>query len=156
MKKTWFLILMISLIFFSGSCKKDSNGNTIYKMSATIDGKQWTALLPGGVLSAGYFVITGTSLTGETIIITAKGEVTGTYELSVLPPKAECLGTYKATLTSSSADTYASTSGKIVITKVDKTNKLVSGTFEFTLANTALTTKQITIGTFNDVTFISQ
>ena len=156
MKKISFVILMICMVLLTGSCKKDSNGNTIYKMSASIDGKQWTALLPGGVHSSGYLVITGTSITGETMIITAKGDNTGTYELSVLPPKADCLGTYKATLSASAADTYASTSGKIVLTKFDKTNNLVSGTFEFTLANTALATKQITLGTFNDVTFVSQ
>jgi hypothetical protein len=153
MKKLLLVIIAISVVFLAGSCKKDANGNTIYPMSASIDGKQWTATLPAGVLSNGYFVITGTSLTGETIIVTIKGETIGTYNLSLLPAKSDCLGTYEATLIPTTEDTYVSASGRVVLSKVDKINNLVSGTFEFTVANSSLTVKEITKGAFNDVIF---
>jgi Family of unknown function (DUF6252) len=157
MKKLSLAILMIGLVFLGSSCKKDSNGNTIYKMSAKIDGKDWSALAPFADLHSGIFTLTGTSLTSsETIIIVINGETQKTYEFSPITLKAECLGTYKATITAPTIETYVSTTGKVTLTKVDKTNSLVSGTFEFTVANSALTAKQITVGAFNDVTFITQ
>ncbi len=155
MKKISLAVLMIGLVFLGGSCKKDSNGNTIYKMSASIDGKEWYTIAPVGDLSSGILVITGVSLTGEIIAVTVNGETAGTYNISALPPIAQCLGTYKATISQTSVDTYISTTGKVVLTKLDKTTKLASGTFEFSLINTAnmaLPPKQITVGTFTDVT----
>ena len=154
MKKLFSAIVLIGMLFLASSCKKDSNGNNIYKMNASIGGTQWIAPLPGGVLSSGVLVITGTSLTGETMVVTIKGETTGSYELNVLAQKEQCLGTYKATLTTTMDDTYVSASGKVLLTKVDKTNNLVSGTFEFDLANKSFAVKQITNGAFNDVTFV--
>ncbi len=159
MKKLSLAVLMIGFVFLGGSCNKDSNGNTIYKMSASIDGKQWSTLTALGELSSGVLVITGVSSTGESIAVTVYGETKGSYTISVLPPMAQCLGTYKATISQTSVDTYVSTTGKVLITKLDKTNKLASGTFEFTLINTvnmALPQKQITVGAFTDVTFIIQ
>jgi len=153
MKKIFLTIAVICVVFLASSCKKDSNGNS---MSASIGGTQWSALIPAGVLSNGVLVVTGTSLTGQSIIVTVNGQTAGTYNLSVIPPKAECLGTYKATLTSTTEDTYISTTGSVILTKVDLANKLVSGTFEFTVANSTLVVKQITAGTFTDVTFITQ
>ena len=154
MEKISLAVLMIGLVFLGGSCKKDSNGNTIYKMSASIDGKQWSTIAPFGELSSGILTITGASLIGEIIAVTVNGEVAGSYNVSVLPPKAECLWTYKATISQTTVDAYVSTTGKVVITKLDKTNKLASGTFEFTLINMELPQKQITVGTFTDVTII--
>jgi len=156
MKKIFLTVAVICVVFLASSCKKDSNGNSANSMSASIGGTQWSALIPAGVLSNGVLVITGTSLTGQSIIVTVYGQTAGTYNLSVIPPKAECLGTYKATLTATSEDTYVSTTGSVILTKVDLTNKLVSGTFEFTAANSTLVVKQITAGTFTDVTFITQ
>ncbi len=155
MKKFLLVIVAISVAFFTTSCEKDSNGNPVYKMNATIDGKQWSAPMPIGVLSNGVFIVTGSSLTGETVAITVKGDVAKTYTQSLLPVKMECGASYKASLTATTTDAFISTMGTVTLTKVDATNKLVSGTFEFTFANTTATSlKKITQGTFNDVTYI--
>lgn len=155
MKKFLLVIVAISVAFFTTSCETDSNGNPVYKMNATIDGQQWTAPLPMAVLSNGVLVVTGSSLTGEIIALTINGDVAKSYTQSLLPVKMECGASYKASLAATTADAFISTMGIVTLTKVDATNKLVSGTFEFTLANTtAVTLKQITKGTFNDVTYI--
>lgn len=156
MKKLFISIAAIYVLFFASSCSKDSDGIFSNQMSAKIGGTEWTALLPTGVFSNESFAITGTSLTGETIVITIKGDTTGTYNLSVLPVKTECLGTYKATVDATTEDTYVSTTGSVVLTKVDKSQKLISGTFSFYVANQAFAVKQITNGTFTNVTYISK
>jgi hypothetical protein len=119
-------------------------------MNATIDGKQWSAPMPIGVLSNGVLVVTGSSLTGELIALTIYGDVAKSYTQSLLP-----LASYKASLTTTTADAFVSTSGTIVLTKIDATNKLVSGTFNFTLVDNTLAVKQIQ-GTFNDVSYMVQ
>lgn len=155
MRKIFLALAVISFVFLAVSCKKDSDGNTIYKMSATIDGKQWNALAPTGILTGGVLVITGISISGESVIVTVKGDMEKTYELNTPALKTECFATYKASLTGTD-DSYASLTGKVILTKVDKTKNLVSGTFEFSVSKLSILTKQITKGEFNDVTFINQ
>jgi len=135
------------------SCKKD-NSSTPTKMSATVSGKAWDTSIRVATLQNSIFVVTGTSLSGEVITITIKGETIGTYNLTAIPPITQCAASYTATLTPGSSDIYASIDGKVVLTKVDKTAKLISGTFEFTLTNNVFATKSITNGQFNDLTYL--
>lgn len=153
MRKFILALAVACVSIFSTSCEKDENGNPVYKMNATIDSKEWVAPIPAAVLTNGTLTITGTSVTGETILLTVNGEAAGTYEL-VTPLKMQCGATYKASLAATTADAFVSATGKVVITKFDTANKQVSGTFEFNLANTALAVKQIKNGSFNNVTYL--
>jgi len=145
-KIVFFALLAISI----ASCSKD-NSSTPAKMSATIDGKTWSPPDLGvmGTFSSSTGVFTITGITGtSSISIIIHGETTSTYTLSIYPVKTECEATYIPSLLSYS-DAYFATSGTVVLTKVDKTKKLISGTFEYTLSNS----KTITKGQFNDVTY---
>jgi len=155
MKKFLLVIVAISVAFFTTSCEKDSNGNPVYKMNATIDGKQWSAISSAGILTNGSITITGVSLTGESVIINVQDVKVGTYTLSILPPSKQCGASYIASAIPTTANTFISTMGKVTLTKIDETNKLVSGTFNFTLVNNTLAVKQIQ-GTFNDVSYMVQ
>jgi hypothetical protein len=153
-------LIMCAIVIMGVSCKKDSSGNIIVtKMSATIDGKAWDSAIRTTVLQAttNTFIITGTSLTGEILEVTTYGTTQGTYELSVGSVSAKCLGTYKASISSGTSDIYISTSGTVVLTKVDKTAKKISGTFVFSLycLNSKLT-KTVTNGVFNDLSYTEQ
>jgi hypothetical protein len=152
---------MCAIVIMGVSCKKDSQGNNILgtKMSATIDGKAWDSAIRTTVLqtNSNTFIITATSLTGEILEVTTYGSTQGTYELSVGSVNAKCLGTYKASISSGTSDIYISTSGTVVLNKVDKTAKKISGTFVFSLyCLNSLTPKTVTNGVFNDLSYTEQ
>lgn len=155
MRKLFFAIAVACVGFFSTSCDKDNDGNIIIPtISATIDNQEWMGLAPKGVLTSGVLTIASTSLDGKAITITVNGDKEGTYELNPLLLKTQCGALYKPSLLNSQESSLLSATGNVVITKFDTSKKRVSGTFEFTLANTALTaTAQITKGTFNDVSY---
>jgi hypothetical protein len=147
--------VFLALMLLAMSCKKDAGSVIPTKMSATIDGKSWDSLLRTTIwqTNSNTFVITGTSLTGEILVVTTYGSTAGTYELSVLPVKAQCAGSYKASATTSSGDIYVSSAGTVVLSKVDKTAKKISGTFSFTLVKNLSDTKTVTNGVFTDLSY---
>ena len=145
-------LLVILLVLSAVSCKKDDSTPS-NEMSCLINGKSWNSSIRVSVLQSGVLTVTGTSLLGEIVALTVKGETTGTYTLSLSPASAQCGATYKASAVPATTDIYASVSGKVVITKFDKTSKIISGTFEFTLANSALTPMNITQGQFNNISY---
>lgn len=143
------LLVLVVVTFFS--CSKEDL-KIFASMSAKIDGTQWDSSARVTVLEADKFVITGTSLSGEVIAITILGSDEGTYTLAITPPSAECSALYKASASTSTEDAYVSSKGEVVLTKVDKTNKKISGTFKFTV--TRLTeTMEITEGEFEDLSY---
>jgi hypothetical protein len=148
----WAFILLVV------SCKKDSNNNTVpTKMSATISGKQWESLTRTTILqtNSNVFVITGVSLSGEVLAVTIYGSTPGTYDLTIaIPIKAQCAGSYMPSVASS--DVYLSSTGTVVLSKVDKTARKISGTFSFTLNKTISDTKSVTNGVFNDLLYEEQ
>jgi hypothetical protein len=150
-------IVFWAFIMLVVSCKKDSNSTVPTKMSATIGGKQWESLTRTTILQtdANIFVITGISLTGEVLAVTVYGSTPGTYDLTIaIPIKAQCAGSYMPSATSS--DVYVSSTGTVVLSKVDKTAKKISGTFSFTLNKTVADTKTVTNGVFNDLLYEEQ
>jgi len=79
----WVLGICVWMAVMLSSCSKDSDGNIIAtKMSATIDGSGWSTISRVTVLTNGIFTITGTTALGESMVITIRGDETGTYELS--------------------------------------------------------------------------
>lgn len=152
MRRTIFTIFIVLLAF--SSCSKDSSIFSA-KMSATIDGKTWNSLLsPVTVLTSNRFIITGTSSLGEILIIEINGDAAGTYTANTTA--VQCLATYKGSLTTSTTDAWVSALGKVILTNVDKTNKKISGTFEFTLMRNLTETKTVSGGTFTDISYTEQ
>ena len=79
------------------------------------------------------------------------GDTTGTYNFSTDFPVsgvAVCDYTFGEV---GSTVTYEATSGAIVVTKVDTTNNVISGTFSFTGTSSTNTTVTVTEGTFTDI-----
>lgn len=139
--KSLIVFGIIALMAIS-SCKKDSAGNVIIpKMTATIDGKGWTSVTRLTGLTSNIFTITGTSITGESLIVVISGSTVGTYNF----PLSGC--TYNV-----SSNSYVSISGTASLTKVDKVAKIISGTFQFT-ATKIDASKTISSGVFTDLSY---
>ena len=119
-------------------------------MSARVDGSDWNSALRVSVLEGGYLIITGTAADGKIISITIMGNDEGSYKLSILPVITEFAATY---VKETSVDgTYIATTGEVVLTKVDKQNKSISGEFFFTASN--LTGPiSVTNGIFTDIKY---
>lgn len=152
MKNKFILCLFFVLPVLLSSCKKEAIDITGKKMAAYIDGKTWDTNVRATVLQNGVFVITGTSILDGILVITINGENPGTYNFSATSLQLSCLATYTPSALNP-ADTYASTSGKVILTKVDTQNKTISGTFEFTVVNATLDFKSIKSGVFNDISY---
>jgi hypothetical protein len=156
MKKLILAAVVACAALFTTSCDKDDNGNIIIPaMSATIDGQEWMGVAPKGILTSGVLNITCSSLDAKFINITVKGDKEGTYNCDLLLLNTQCGIVYKPVIaTGEETSSLIGNKGKVVITKFDTSKKRVSGTFEFTLANTTLTASaQITKGTFTDVSY---
>lgn len=125
MKKLGFLLLAVVLLV---SCSEDVQ-ELLPSMTATIDGKEWVSTVRATVQNDDKFVITGTALSQETLVITINGTSTGLYEFEP-PLKLQCLAAYKET---ASADIQGSLAieGYVNLTEVNTSARNISGTFEF-------------------------
>jgi hypothetical protein len=144
------MVLLLAFTVVIASCSKDKD-DSVVKLGAKIDGKNWEASVRVTSLTNGVFVITGTSATSQVLAVTINGDATGTYELGI--GNAKCAATYKESALATDANIYVSASGKVTLTKVDKTNKTISGTFEFIIARSLTDTKTVTAGQFNDLSY---
>lgn len=152
--KNLFIYVIVVFTVIAGSCKKDSDDGSpvaATKMGCKIDGAAWNSVSRVTQYYDNKFIITGTSMDGKVIIITIFGDTQGTYNLQV--GELESGATYSPSVLSSVI--YASLSGSVVLTKVDKDNKKISGTFQFTAAKANELTNQISItnGEFSDLTY---
>lgn len=153
MKNTKFLIL-IFVIAFSFACKKDSKITDIINPSASlkckVNGVDWTAQTRLTTMQSNKFIINGTvGTSGSNILnITIFGANTGTY----ITVPTQFLATYTND-TGVGDSLYTSTEGTVTLSKVDTTNKRISGTFSFKAKNPQLLNKQITAGTFTDLAY---
>lgn len=145
------MVLVLIMAAVVASCSKDSDTIST-KLSAKIDGKSWNATGRYTNLTGNVFVITGTSITGEVLVITIKGDSPDLYELNL--SNLECSATYKkSALSTSTDDIFQSITGRVNLTKVDKENKKISGTFDFNLARLSIETISISSGSFNDLEY---
>ncbi len=143
-----FLLAGILLIL---SCSKDDDDSGAPFMGASIDGSDWKTITRITVLEDEKFVITGTALNGETIVITIFGTTEGTYELNIT--SAGCGAIYKESVGTSTEDAYVSVTGEVQLTQVNTSAQEISGTFSFTVARALLNTKTITNGTFQNLAY---
>ncbi len=155
MKKSLFLIAIIA--FFIVACQDEGDGTPVQinpsaSMSCKINGVSWTALTRVSTLTAGNFIINGTTLFGDALNISTLGDTTGTYTLGTLSYHSSATYSPKATDPDS---LYQAINGTVTITEVDATNKRVSGTYEFNCTNALnpTLTKAITEGQFTDLKY---
>ncbi|HEX2935800.1 MAG TPA: DUF6252 family protein [Bacteroidales bacterium] len=154
--KELLIYVIVALTFIAGSCKKDTNDDgtpvATTKMSCKINGTTWSSITRVTQYYDNKFIISGTSMDGKVIIITILGDTQGTYNLQV--GEFESGATYSPSALSPT-DIYGSLSGSVVLTKVDKINKKISGTFQFTAAKANDLTNQISItnGEFTDLSY---
>lgn len=150
----------LGVLMFVG-CSKDNNSPTILSASssATIDGVTWSNPLlvpPFAVKTSTGFTITMSSISSSTVtstlIVQLFGTVTGTYDATIITTGNKCTAVYTPNILTPT-DTYASTIGKVSVTEINTTNKTISGTFNFTCANTSLVTKTISNGKFTNVKY---
>ncbi len=160
-----------------GSCKKDSDDTTpklddttpklIASMGATInaivetDGTtivsstQWSAISRVSIMKGDVLTITGTALsfTGipDVINVTIYGTTEGTYKLGIADVAAQC-GAGLVTKYNEATATFVSTSGTVELTKVDKSARIISGTYEFSLFSGGVI-KTITNGKFENLKY---
>jgi hypothetical protein len=168
-----FLLTAITLISLT-SCQKEvsfepgyngsNNGNGTGSTSSTgtftakINGGAWQAASDkqSATIIAGVINVTGISSNGQMIAISTMGDTVGTYELSNVPTESGACDyqpDYKTpakNFTSNSSDDPANANGKLIITKIDTVNKIITGTFVAKVFNFMDgTSYNVTEGAFN-------
>jgi hypothetical protein len=167
-KVLMLLGLVLTTTLFS--CKKDDDENVLTaSMSATIndgtfadDGvtfnttasNAWTSLTRVTVMTNNVITIAGTSLLGDAVDVTIYGTTEGTYNLGIANQAIQC-GCALLTTYNNARVTFASTSGTVVLTKVDTNEKVISGTFSFVLYSGGVF-KTITNGNFENLKYTKQ
>lgn len=149
---TLSLIVLLSTVIFS-SCEEELS--FLAKMSANIDGESWTTVGRTTIKQGEAFIVTGTTIDGEAIILTINGASEDTYVLNPISGAAGFGAVYKASIDASIEDTYISTSGELVLSEVDTENSRISGTFSFE-AKKLDETINITEGKFEDLKYTAQ
>lgn len=175
--KTLFSVLVLTLAFSATSCDVEpldsaidingggGSGTVVTGFTAKINGEDFVAT--SSSIESSYsttslgneFNISGITTTGKSISIQIINPAVATFpasfnisNLTLLQYTDTSLGTNGA-FSSYNQTTDVST-GTVTITKFDTTNNKVSGTFSFTAYNsTDTTTRSITNGVFNNITF---
>ena len=143
--------IIISTLLLLSSCTLEEILDELSPdMTAKLDGTEWKATVPYAVLEDGKFIITGLSMSGETVSITVNGSESGTYNLNLT--SAQCAAVYKESTENSLDDAYYAVSGKIILSRVDPDQKTVSGTFNFSVIRDITEPAiEITEGKFSDL-----
>ena len=154
--KYFAILFIVSIIAIS--CEKDDDIVDAVlgpaSMSANVNDTAWTAItrVTKHYENTSSYLITGTSLSGELIVITIKGDAVGTYTSSTsidsLSAKVGCV--WQPDATSPTDNNFFSKSGTVEITDINTTELVISGTFSFELMNLS-GTKSITGGTFSNL-----
>lgn len=155
MKKLGCLLIVFVLL---NACTKDAVdelNNLLPLMSATIDGVEWTTSLRVTVEKDGQLIITGTSVTGESLIITIFGNTEGAYNLETLQTP-EFSAVYKKTSEQSLTDASVSVSGIVNLLEVNTGTKTISGNFNFKMLEKNASTFEITNGEFSRLNYTVQ
>jgi hypothetical protein len=171
LQKSFMVLVLAALMVSLNSCDPkeiDINIDLIPSMEATVGGEAWTSTFRSVVVTESEtdpkIVIIGTPTANETadktLILTINGTEPGTYILGPDPDGDDylfqCRMVYKKTADAVDGDInyYRGGVEKIVITKIDKENKRISGTFESTgLYNIEEKTIKIENGTFKDLRY---
>ena len=111
----------------------------------------WTAVSRTTIMKGNVITISGSDLNLDAINVTIYGTEVGTYKLGLQDVAAKCGCVFMTKYNEKNA-TFASTSGAVTITKIDKTTRLISGTYEFNLFSGGVI-KIITNGKFENLKY---
>ncbi|MEI6823536.1 MAG: DUF6252 family protein [Bacteroidota bacterium] len=158
-KKILYIAIGIIFIVITIKCKKDSSGNIIIpgintSMSAKINGVDWSSIVRVCNKSGNTITLTGTSLDGKIVVVNITPNL-ATDSLAINTNYNLSLTTmYKDSLNTSINDICVATTGTVKLTQLDKTQKLISGTFSFTALSTSLIPKTVTAGVIENVSYV--
>lgn len=144
MRKIFFFLASITIL---GSCSSDALDDYLGDMSATIDGTKWSTITRVTVQKEDNFIITGTSSSGEVLIITILGTDEGSYDVPL-----KCDAAYKESASVDLEDAAVATSGSVILSEVNTSDKKISGTFSFNILKDG-NTMDISSGVFNDLSY---
>ena len=164
MKKQLSKLLILTLVFGFGSCKKDdsssgSSSTVTTAMSAKVNGVDWTSLSSktSGSIMSNVSTCTGIAADSSRITFTVNQTVAlnGTYDIGF---GSGNVGSYATT--SSSVPWLSSGSvtctGTLTITALNTTSKRMSGTFTFKGYRASDNSfRDITVGVFTNVAYQS-
>ena len=167
MKKAKTYLLFGLLALAVPACHKYTSIETEHglagDMVATIDSTAWQAAdsATSAIMSQGLVTISGISPDGQEISITLNDTVVGLYVLNQSSPSLaiyanlDSVGGY-AYSTNQGTDT-SQAGGIVSVTRVDFTNRTISGTFDFKVyRNSDGSQKDITAGVFYNIPFTTQ
>lgn len=157
MKKLNFTFALICILTLF-SCEKDKeltpNPTSQGSMTAMVDGASWTSSSASGARMNGVLNVTGTTANGSVIVITLFDKGVGTYNLN---GASEGNAGYQITSGGVAFTADSDPNASVIITKIDATNKTLSGTFSFKVYRSSDSlTKVITEGKFTDIKFITE
>lgn len=160
-----FMAIFIAVLMISMNSCDSKDVDILPSMKATVDGEAWTSLFRLSKVTEDAtqpnIVITGTPTASETadktIILTTFGIEAGTYTFGTTAFLTECTVAYKKTADAADGEDnyYVAYDATIVITKIDKENKKLSGTFKASLRSTGNLADEIIIsnGTFENLNY---
>jgi hypothetical protein len=152
MKKPALISILLVILVFTISCKKDDDAGTKSSYSAKVEGTVWNAVTIAAIHSTGGNTTTisaSGSAPSEQIVIYYKGSGTGTFEFNDDNMGSVVVGNYVFSSMFSSTPV-----GQIKITKYDEGNKLISGTFSFDGEDIYENVYHVTEGKFENVSLI--
>ena len=158
-KKILYIAIGIIFIVITIKCKKDSSGNIIIpgintSMSAKINGVDWSSIVRVCNKSGNTITLTGTSLDGKIVVVNITPNL-ATDSLAINTNYNLSLTTlYKDSLNTNVNDICVATTGTVKLTQLDKSQKLISGTFSFTALSTSLIPKTVTAGVIENVSYV--
>lgn len=163
LKQFMVILMTVSLVTFTSSCKSDDDGGdgggaAAGTITAKIDGTSFTSLDLTSIatLAAGNLIIQGNDASGKSIVMTIFGySGEGTYEFTGANPAVLNIANYIEADINNPANTQswtspfdATVSGSVSI--ATETTNSVEGTFEFTSRNANdMTIIAVTEGAFN-------
>jgi hypothetical protein len=161
MKKINIILVTALFILLNESCKKDEEPNVqtpivTKSFVAYVDGAQFMPVINSvyiDTVSDGIYLVQYliAPVGNKNITIQFTGQNTGNYQLTGGSSGLE-VGTYNIGLDSNWICTASAGGGNIVITKYDRVNNKISGTFSFKAKIFGTNNiKNITNGEFNDV-----
>ncbi len=155
-----FLMLFGAMLVFSTSCKKDEttteeDNPPTSQMTAKIDGETWTATTTIAQIGNGILNITGLAANGETLTITLIGTEAKTYTLDQLGTEGVAAYIPSGATNSYTTNGNPNAGGTVIITKINLTDSIVSGTFQFVAVETMnIDEKDITEGSFSNIKIV--
>jgi len=149
MKNQALISMLLVILVFTFSCKKDEPVSSTANYSAKVEGTLWSA----SIMTATHFrdgnltmITAGGSYTSDQISLDFIGSGTGTFIMN-----DDNMGSVNIGNTSFTSMFSSSPVGQIVITKYDVENKLISGTFYFNGEDMDGNAYHVTEGKFENV-----